>query len=103
MKKLIRATMIIAFTIIAVLIIQSDVVKAVDVAKDPRAVPRSPLGDVTVNLDAVEVVAELAPGKSAWVWTFALKGGKPTVPGPMVRVREGNHVTINLCNLGGEH
>jgi nitrite reductase (NO-forming) len=69
-----------------------------DVAKDPREVPSSPIGDVSVNLDAVEVVAEIAPGKNAWVWTFANQGGKPTVPGPMIRVREGNHVTINLCN-----
>jgi nitrite reductase (NO-forming) len=53
---------------------------------------------VTVNLDVVEVVAELAPGMSAWIWTFAESGGKATVPGPMIRVREGNFVTINLCN-----
>jgi nitrite reductase (NO-forming) len=46
----------------------------------------------------VEVVAEVAPGQTAWVWAFALKGGAPTVPGPMIRVRQGNHVTINLCN-----
>lgn len=68
-----------------------------DVAKDPTEVPASPRGDVTVDLDVVEVVADLGTGP-AWVWTFALKGGKPTVPGPMIRVREGNHVTINLCN-----
>lgn len=69
-----------------------------DVAKDPREVPVSPTGDVTVDLEAVEVITELSPGEKAWVWTFAEKDGKPTVPGPMIRVREGNHVTINLCN-----
>lgn len=69
-----------------------------DVAKDPREVPASPLGDVTVDLDAVEALGELAPGVPAWTWTFAPRDGKPTVPGPMIRVREGNRVTINLCN-----
>ncbi|HSL22869.1 MAG TPA: multicopper oxidase domain-containing protein [Vicinamibacterales bacterium] len=69
-----------------------------DVAKDPREVPVSPLGDVSVKLDVVEVIAELETGKPAWVWTFAEPGGKATVPGPMIRVREGNHVTIELCN-----
>jgi nitrite reductase (NO-forming) len=68
------------------------------VAKDPRQVPASPKGDVVIDLDVVEVLAQVAPGKTAWVWTFAEKGGAPTVPGPMIRVRQGNHVTINLCN-----
>ena len=71
-----------------------------DVAKDPSEVPASPTGDVTVDLDVVEVVANLGPGP-AWVWAFATKDGKPTVPGPMIRVREGNHVTVNLCNKVG--
>jgi nitrite reductase (NO-forming) len=52
---------------------------------------------VTVDLDAVEVLADLGTGRS-WVWTFAVRGTKPTVPGPMIRVREGKSVTINLCN-----
>jgi nitrite reductase (NO-forming) len=69
-----------------------------NVAKDPTEVPASPAGDVTVDLEVVEALAEVAPGKTAWVWTFALKGEKATVPGPMIRVRQGRTVTVNLCN-----
>lgn len=69
-----------------------------DVAKNPAEVPPSPIGDVAVSLDVVEAVADLGPGTPAWFWTFASPNGKPTVPGPMIRVREGNHVTITLCN-----
>jgi len=48
---------------------------------------------VTVNLEAREVVGEIAPGKTAWFWTF-----NGTVPGPMIRVMEGDTVVINLTN-----
>src|SRR3990172_7433255 len=84
-----------------------------DAAKDPREVPppitRMSPTTVTVNLAAKEVVAEIAPGKKFWFWTFAecagaceLDGsnaGKATVPGPMVRVMEGDTLIINLTNL----
>jgi nitrite reductase (NO-forming) len=48
---------------------------------------------VSVNLTASEVITELAPDKKAWVWTF-----NGTVPGPMIRVKEGDTVEINLTN-----
>jgi nitrite reductase (NO-forming) len=50
-------------------------------------------------LEAREVIAEVASGESgepvkrAWVWTF-----NGTVPGPMIRVMEGDTVVINLTN-----
>lgn len=71
-----------------------------NVAKDPTEVPPSPVGDVTIDLEAVEVLTEVVPGFKAWVWTFKDAGNaSPTIPGPMIRVREGNYVTINLKNL----
>ncbi|UJS18407.1 MAG: multicopper oxidase domain-containing protein [Candidatus Jettenia sp.] len=77
-----------------------------NVAKDPTDIPvrisRFCPKTVTVNLIAKEVVADLAPGKKFWFWTFAQKKGDTvgpaTVPGPMIRVMEGDTVVINLTN-----
>lgn len=70
---------------------------AFSVAKDPLDVPppisRTTPATVTVDLVAKEVVAELAPGKSFTFWTF-----NGTVPGPMIRVREGDTLVVNLTN-----
>ncbi len=68
-----------------------------NVAKNPTDVP-APISrvmptTVTVDLEAREVVGEIAPGKTAWFWTF-----NGTVPGPMIRVMEGDTVVINLTN-----
>ncbi len=79
------------------------------VAKDPTDIPspisRSNPTTVTVDLVAKEVLAELAPGKKFWFWTFAGKKGDvtgpATVPGPMIRVMEGDTVVINLTNALG--
>jgi nitrite reductase (NO-forming) len=69
-------------------------------AKDPTAVPppitRKNPTTVTVDLVAKEVIAEIAPGKTAWMWTF-----NGTVPGPMIRVMEGDTLIINLTNDSG--
>ena len=83
-----------------------------NVVKDPTDVPdantfRTGQREVTVHLDAVEVVANLTPDKKYWFWTFALNasdaakskdGTKPTVPGPMIRAKEGDTITIVLTN-----
>src|SRR5512144_703324 len=68
-----------------------------NVAKNPADLP-APISrimptTVTVNLEAKEVIGEIAPGKTAWFWTF-----NGTVPGPMIRVMEGDTVVINLTN-----
>jgi nitrite reductase (NO-forming) len=76
------------------------------VAKNPAEIPppitRSNPTTVTVNLVIKEVIAELAPGKQFWFWCFAEKKGDVvgpcTVPGPMIRVMEGDTVVINLTN-----
>lgn len=68
-----------------------------NVAKNPADLPppisRIMPATVTVNLEAQEVVGEIAPGKTAWFWTF-----NGTIPGPMIRVMEGDTVVINLTN-----
>lgn len=77
-----------------------------NVARDPSLVPppirRSEPRTVEVDLAVREVVAELTPGVAASVWAFAPvhdgRVGKPTVPGPMVRVMEGDTVVLHLRN-----
>ena len=68
-----------------------------NVARDPADVPppitRTAPTTVQVTLTAKEVVAELADGTTYAFWTF-----DGTVPGPMVRVMEGDTVEFTLVN-----
>lgn len=76
----------------AVVPVVSDVVKNPNEVP-PQIYPRNTPTTVTVNLVAKEVIAELSPGKNFYFWTF-----NGTVPGPMIRVMEGDTVIINLHN-----
>ncbi len=68
-----------------------------DIAKNPADVPRLIAHDkndaVEINITAKEVVGEMADGVTFNYWTF---GG--TVPGPFLRVREGDTVRLTLDN-----
>ena len=73
--------------------------QAADIVRDPAAVP-PPVGNrsattVKVELAAEEVTGELdaAAGTTYRYWTF-----KGKVPGPMIRVREGDAVEVSLRN-----
>lgn len=59
----------------------------------PRAITRSGGANVTVELETVEKTGQLADGVEYTFWTF---GG--TVPGPFIRVKEGDTITFNLKN-----
>jgi nitrite reductase (NO-forming) len=70
---------------------------AVDVAKDPYQVGK-PVGDrapqhVNYDLLTTEVEGQLSDGSTYRYWTF-----DNTVPGPLLRIRQGDTVTINLKN-----
>jgi nitrite reductase (NO-forming) len=77
---------------------------------DPREVPNQLTGDpktVYVTLEAREVIAELVPenatgnnepAKRFYFWAFAEPGKKATVPGPMIRLREGDTLNLTLIN-----
>ncbi|HEX7161738.1 MAG TPA: copper-containing nitrite reductase [Trebonia sp.] len=70
---------------------------AAEVSQDPAAVGE-PVGNrgprhVTVNLETTEIVGQLADGTTYTYWTFNDK-----VPGPFVRVRVGDTVTVNMTN-----
>lgn len=74
-------------------------IKAADIARDPADLPQ-PLGDrapalVHVTLTAKEIVGALDPasGTTYRYWTF---NGK--VPGPFIRVRQGDTVEVTLQN-----
>jgi nitrite reductase (NO-forming) len=70
---------------------------AVDVAKDPYAVGE-PVGgraprQLTYDLRTTEVEGRLSNGGTYRYWTF-----DDTVPGPFLRIRQGDTVTVNLAN-----
>ncbi|MGE8721914.1 copper-containing nitrite reductase [Leptospira terpstrae] len=59
----------------------------------PPHIDRTNEAKVIVNMETVEVVGRLADGVEYTFWTF---GG--SVPGPMIRVREGDNVEFHLKN-----
>ncbi|TKS54740.1 nitrite reductase, copper-containing [Luteimonas yindakuii] len=70
---------------------------AVDIAKNPMEVD-TPVGDrapqhITYDLLTTEVEGRLSDGSTYRYWTF-----NDTVPGPFLRIRTGDTVTINLKN-----
>ncbi len=71
--------------------------RVADIARDPGDVPppivRTTPSTVHIEMTAKEVVAEMAPGVTVNYWTF-----DGTVPGPMLRVREGDTVVLTLHN-----
>lgn len=68
-----------------------------DISRNPAEVPpplqRNFSTTVTINLEAKEVISEIAPGITYHYWTF---GGK--IPGPFLRVRQGDTVELTLSN-----
>lgn len=68
-----------------------------DIARDPGEVPPPPTNEepaeVEIFLETKEVLAEMAPGIVMNYWTFDKQ-----VPGPLIRVKEGDTVTIHLTN-----
>jgi len=71
--------------------------KVSDIARNPTDVPQSVMrsvgGVVEINITAKEVVGEMADGVTFNYWTF-----DGTVPGPFLRVREGDTVRLTLHN-----
>lgn len=68
-----------------------------DISRDPKDVPKVKTADadgiVRFSLTTKEVIAEMADGVVLNYWTF-----DGTVPGPMLRVREGDTVELTLTN-----
>lgn len=66
---------------------------ALDPSKVPAPITRTEPTTVEINLTVKEVNAEIAPGATYSFWTF-----DGTVPGPMLRVMEGDTVKLTLTN-----
>ena len=68
-----------------------------NIARDPNDVPppitRTNVATDTITITAKEVISQIAPGVSFNYWTF-----DGTVPGPMLRVMEGDTVELTLHN-----
>ncbi|HCY64497.1 MAG TPA: nitrite reductase, copper-containing [Oxalobacteraceae bacterium] len=71
--------------------------KAAEVSQNPlnvgQAVGKRGPQKLTVNLETTEVVGQLMDGSTYKYWTFNNK-----VPGPFLRVRVGDTVTVNMAN-----
>lgn len=68
-----------------------------DLSKDPYAVGE-PVGDrdpqeITIDLETTEITGRLEDNSHYEFWTF-----NDTVPGPMLRIRVGDTVTVNMTN-----
>lgn len=69
-----------------------------DIGADPSGVPQEPQlpdvdGIVRISLRTQEVISEVAPGIYLNFWTY-----NNQVPGPMLRVREGDTIELSLTN-----
>ena len=69
-----------------------------DIGADPTKVPSQPQepdadGIVRISLTTREVISEIAPGIYFNYWTYDNQ-----VPGPMLRVREGDTIELSLTN-----
>ena len=69
-----------------------------NIGADPNVVPHEPQapdtdGIVRISLTAQEVVSEIAPGIYFNFWTY-----NKQIPGPMLRVREGDTIELSLTN-----
>lgn len=72
--------------------------KIADIGANPNSVPAEPQkpdadGIVRIKLTTREVISEIAPGIYFNYWTYDNQ-----VPGPMLRVREGDTVEVALTN-----
>ncbi len=76
---------------------QSHFERVADISADPNAVPpaieRDAPAEVHIDLRVREVVSEIASGIYYNYWTY-----NGQVPGPMLRVREGDTVILSLTN-----
>lgn len=80
------------------LIHKNDFEKVADISANPSSVPSEPQmpdsdGIVRIHLTAQEVISEIAPGIYFNYWTY-----NKQVPGPMLRVKEGDTVEVTLTN-----
>ncbi len=74
-----------------------DFERVADIARDPNDIPETinydEAGIIDIELTAKEVIGEMADGTTFNYWTF-----DGSIPGPFLRVREGDTVRLTLHN-----
>lgn len=65
-----------------------------------KAPPRSTQRVHKIDFEVDEHVREIAPGRTMMCWTFNIPGQPGRVPGPVIRVTEGDRVDFTLHNTG---
>ncbi len=65
-----------------------------------KAPPRSTTKVHTIEFEVDEHLLEIAEDRTMLAWCFALKGKKGTLPGPVIRVTEGDRIDFTLHNTG---
>ncbi|WP_158045941.1 multicopper oxidase domain-containing protein [Skermanella pratensis] len=54
---------------------------------------------IEVSLRIQEADVEMVDGSAVFMWAFSLGTGKPSVPGPVIRLKQGQTVTLTVQNL----
>lgn len=75
----------------------NEIERSQDIARNPNDIPppitRTESARVKLDLETKDIISEIAPGVFVDYWTF-----NGTVPGPMVRVREGDIIDLTITN-----
>jgi FtsP/CotA-like multicopper oxidase with cupredoxin domain len=69
---------------------------AAQTATDPADIPTG--DDADFDLEIVDVDVELIDGRIVPMYAFAHTGRQPSIPGPILRVRQGDTVRIDIRN-----
>jgi len=57
-----------------------------------------PVKEFSITVQETTITLLEDPQKEVTVWAYALKGEKPSVPGPVIRVNKGDLVRVNFTN-----
>jgi len=57
-----------------------------------------PVKEFSITVQETTITLLEDPKKEATVWAYALKGEKPSVPGPVIRVNKGDLVKVHFTN-----
>ncbi|HSF09108.1 MAG TPA: multicopper oxidase domain-containing protein, partial [Nitrospirales bacterium] len=57
-----------------------------------------PVKEFSITVEEMTITLLEDPKKEVTVWAYALKGEKPSVPGPVIRVNKGDLVKVHFTN-----
>jgi len=65
---------------------------------DPLQAQQRPVKEFSITVEEMTITLLEDPKKEVTVWAYALKGQKPSVPGPVIRVNKGDMVRVHFSN-----